>query len=173
MAIKDKNCKPYRIYLKATREWVEVNEEIYKEHTRFHDAFRKRQQSHGQCVCPKHKFWLCDADCLVCEFRRAGDHLSLDYETENQDGDTCSPLDMLKDSAPSIEDVICDKAELDQLFDRLNELMPEAIKIGELRMEGLTDEAIANTIGVKRTTFRSRLEKAKAQLQKEYPDLFN
>lgn len=122
----DNQSKQYRIYLKTTREWVEVSKEVYEEHTRFHDAFRKRHQSHGQCVCPKNKFWLCDADCLTCEFHRAGDHLSLDYTTENEDGDTCSPLDALADTAPSIEDVICDKAELDQLFARLNELMPEA-----------------------------------------------
>ena len=56
MAIKDKKCKPYRIYLKHTREWVEVSEEYYREHTRYYDAFRKRHQSHGQCVCPKNKF---------------------------------------------------------------------------------------------------------------------
>ena len=144
----------------------------YREHTRFHDAFRKRHQSHGQCVCPKNKFWLCDADCLTCEFRRAGDHISLDYTTENEDGDTCSPLDALADTAPSIEDVICDKAELDQLFARLNELMPEAQDIGKLRQKGLTDEAIAEVIGIKRTTFRSRLAKAKKQLAAEFPDRF-
>ena len=131
-----------------------------------------RHQSHGQCVCPKNKFWLCDADCLTCEFRRAGDHISLDYTTENEDGDTCSPLDALADTAPSIEDVLCDKAELDQLLARLDELMPEARKIGRLRLKGLTDEAIAEVIGIKRTTFRSRIEKAKKQLAPEYPDRF-
>ena len=172
MQKKDNQRKPYRIYLKATREWVEVPEEVYKEHTRFHDAFRKRHQSHGQCICPKNKFWLCDADCLTCEFRRAGDHISLDYSTENEDGDTCSPLDALADTAPSIEDVLCDKAELDQLLARLDELMPEARKIGRLRLKGLTDEAIAEVIGIKRTTFRSRIEKAKKQLAAEYPDRF-
>ena len=163
MQKKDNQRKPYRIYLKATREWVEVPEEVYKEHTRFHDAFRKRHQSHGQCICPKNKFWLCDADCLTCEFRRAGDHISLDYSTENEDGDTCSPLDALADTAPSIED---------QLLARLDELMPEARKIGRLRLKGLTDEAIAEVIGIKRTTFRSRIEKAKKHLAPEYPDRF-
>ena len=166
----DNKSKPHRIYLKATREWVKVTEEVYREHTRFHDAYRKRHQSHGQCACPKNKFWLCDADCLTCEFRRAGDHLSLDYITENDDGDTCSPLDTLADPSPSIEDVIYDKAEIDQLFERLNELMPEAIRIGRLRQKGLTDEAIAKAIGIKRTTFRSRLEKAKRRLVDEFPD---
>ena len=49
MAIKDNKCQPYRIYLKGTREWVEVSEEIYREHTRFYDAFRKRQIGRASC----------------------------------------------------------------------------------------------------------------------------
>ena len=167
-----KNVNPYRIYLKATREWVEVSEEYYRDHTRYHDALRKRQQSHGQCVCPKNKFWLCDGDCLTCEFRRAGDMLSLDYTVENEDGDACSPLDTLADPAPSIEEIICDKAELDQLFARLNELMPEAVEIGRLRQDGLSDEAIAEIMGIKRPTSLSRLKKAKEQLATEFPDRF-
>jgi DNA-directed RNA polymerase specialized sigma24 family protein len=170
--MQNKDNQSKRIYLKATRQWVEVSEEYYRDHTRYHDALRKRQQSHGQCVCPKNKFWLCDGDCLTCEFRRAGDMLSLDYTVENEDGDACSPLDNLADPAPSIEEIICDKAELDQLFARLNELMPEAVEIGRLRQDGLSDEAIAEIIGIKRTTFLSRLKKAKEQLATEFPDRF-
>ena len=52
------------------------------------------------------------------------------------------------------------------------ELMPEARKIGLLRQKGLTDSAIADSIGVKRTTFLSRLIKAREQLAFEFPDLF-
>ena len=106
------------------------------------------------------------------EFRRAGDMLSLDYESENEDGDSCTPLDSIPDDAPLISDVLTDKDELDQLFSRLQELMPEAKQIGELREEGLSDEAIAKIIGIKRTTFRSRLDKAKETLSKEFPDWF-
>lgn len=170
--MQNKDNQSKRIYLKATREWVEVSEEYYRDHTRYYDAFRKRHQSHGQCVCPKNKFWLCDGDCSNCEFRRAGDMLSLDYTVENEDGDTCSPLDELADPAPSIEEIICDKAELDQLFERLNELMPEAVQIGKLRQDGLSDEAIAEIFGIRRTTFLSRLKKAKEQLATEFPDRF-
>jgi DNA-directed RNA polymerase specialized sigma24 family protein len=170
--MQNKDNQSKRVYLKSTRRWVEVSEEYYRDHTRYHDALRKRQQSHGQCVCPKNKFWLCDGDCLTCEFRRAGDMLSLDYTVENEDGDACSPLDNLADPAPSIEEIICDKAELDQLFARLNELMPEAVEIGRLRQDGLSDEAISEMIGIKRTTFLSRLKKAKEQLAAEFPDRF-
>lgn len=102
MANNANQSKTYRIYLKATKEWVEVPEEFYREQTSYYDTFRKKAQYHGQCICPKSKFWLCDGDCFNCEFRRAGDMLSLDYENENEDGDTCSPLDSVP--APGIVD---------------------------------------------------------------------
>ena len=165
------NDNQYRIYLKSTREWVEIPEEVYREHVRYYDTFRKRQQSRGECACPKSKFWLCDGECWACEFHHAS-MLSVDYTIENEDGDTCSPLERLCDPSPSIESVVTDKAELDQLFARLNELMPEAIEIGKLRQQGFSDSAIADALGIKRTTFLSRLKKAKALLADEYPDFF-
>lgn len=172
MAIKENQSKNYRIYIKSTKEWVEVPEEVYQEHTRFYDAFRKRAQYHGQCACLKNKFWLCDGDCCNCEFRRAGDMLSLDFENENDDGDSCSMLDSIPDEAPLLDEIVSDTATLQQLFERLRELMPEAEEIGRLRMAGLSDDDIADAIGIKRTTFRSRLKKAKEMLAPDYPDFF-
>ena len=110
--------------------------------------------------------------CQDCEFHAPGDTLSLDMPVANEDGDEVTLLDTLVDTAPTIESVICDKAELDQLFKRLNELMPEAVEIGKLRQDGLSDEVIAEIIGIKRTTFLSRLKKAKEQLAAEFPDRF-
>ena len=98
--------------------------------------------------------------------------LSLDYENENEDGDSVSPLDAIPDIAPLVDEVVSDRAALTQLFARLAELMPEAEEIGRLRMNDLSDEAISDIIGIKRTTFRSRLAKAKAVLAEEYPDFF-
>lgn len=165
------NDNLYRIYIKSTREWVEVPEETYREHIRHYDTFRKRQQSRGECACPKSKFWLCDGDCLTCEFRHVSMD-SLDYTIESKDGDAYSPIGQLSDPSPSIESIVTDKVELDRLFARLNELMPEAIEIGKLRQQGLSDSAIADALGIKRTTFLSRLKKAKDLLADEYPDFF-
>ena len=167
-----KNVNSKRIYDKHTKTWFEVTPEQYAEFDQWRTNKRKREQYHGRCMCPRNKWWLCDGLCDDCEFRAPGDVLSLDKPVSNEDGEEVTLLDTLADTAPSIEDVICDKAELDQLFARLNELMPEARDIGKLRQKGLTDEAIAETIGIKRTTFRSRLEKVKKQLVSEYPDRF-
>jgi DNA-directed RNA polymerase specialized sigma24 family protein len=53
----------------------------------------------------------------------------------------------------------------------LDELMPEARRIGELRLDGLSDSDIADIIGIPRTTFLSRLKKAKSKLHAECSDL--
>ena len=166
------NVNVKRIYDKQTKTWFEVTPEHYAEFDPWRTNKRKREQYHGRCMCPRNKWWLCDGMCDDCEFHAPGDVLSLDKPVSNDDGDEVTLLDTLVDPAPSIESVLCDKAELDQLFARLNELMPEAQEIGKLRQKGLTDEAIAKVIGIKRTTFRSRLEKVKKQLASEYPDRF-
>lgn len=161
-----------RIYDKQTKTWFEVSPEQYEEFDRWRTNLRKREQYHHRCMCPRSKWWLCDGMCQDCEFHAPGDTLSLDMPVSNEDGDKVTLLDTLVDPTPTIESVICDKAELDQLFVRLNELMPESVEIGRLRQDGLSDEAIANIIGIKRTTFLSRLKKAKEQLASEFPDRF-
>jgi DNA-directed RNA polymerase specialized sigma24 family protein len=162
----------YKIYLPHERQWVEVTEQQYYAYYREIWAIRKRAQVHHQCMCPKNKHWLCDGDCLICPFHAPGDNLSLDLTYKNSDGDEYSMLDKLADTSASIEDVVTDQIILDMLFQRLAEIMPEARSIGDLRMAGLSDAEIADKIGIPRTTFLSRLKKAKEILQGEYPDLF-
>ncbi|MDS1028909.1 bacterio-opsin activator [Bacillota bacterium LX-D] len=162
----------YKIYLPHEKKWVEVTETQYYAYYRDIWATRKRAQAHRQCMCPKDKHWLCDGDCLICPFHAPGDSLSLDLTYENSDGEAFSMLDKLADSSASIEDVVTDQIVLDMLFQRLAEIMPEAHRIGDLRMAGMSDAEIADKIGVPRTTFLSRLKKAKELLQREYPDLF-
>ena len=166
--MKNNDNQSKRIYDKTTRTWYEVPEDQYREYDRWRTALRKRMQYRGECFCPRSKWWLCDGNCLDCELHN-NTTVSLDDPLPGGDG---TLADYVPDGAPLIEEVLSEKAELDQLFERLQELMPEAKRIGELREEGLSDEAIAKIIGIKRTTFRSRLDKAKETLSKEFPDWF-
>lgn len=162
----------YKIYLPHEKKWVEVTEAQYYAYYRDIWATRKRAQEHRQCMCPKNKQWLCDGDCLVCRFHAPGDNLSLDLTYENSDGEEYSMTDKLAYQSTNIDDIVTDQIMLDMLFQRLGKIMPEARRIGELRMAGLSDAEIADKIGVPRTTFLYRLKKAKEFLQNEYPELF-
>ena len=162
----------FKVYLPHDKIWVEVSESQYYAYYRDIWATRKRAQEHRQCMCPKPKQWLCDGDCLICPFHAPGDNLSLDLTYQNSDGEEFSMMDKLADQSASIDDVITDQIMLDMLFTRLGEIMPEAHRIGDLRLAGLPDAEIAGAIGIPRTTFLYRLKKAKELLQNEYPELF-
>ncbi len=170
MSINAKQSNPKRIYIKSSREWVDASEEVYRDYMRHCDATRKRMQYHARCACPKKQFWLCDADCLACEFRRAGDILSLDHDLAGDTGGL-TMFDAIADPTPLIENTIANYEELSELLHRLAEMMPEAIKIGLLREQGLSESAIAAELGIPRTTLRSRLSKAREQLKPEFPHI--
>ena len=163
-----------KIFDKRTRTWREIEPKAYAEYVKYCCAFRKRQRLHGFCNCTRRMWWLCDTDCLNCEFQCEGiDTLSLDATSYvDEHGNECSLEECAEEQSELIEELFCDADELQHLFNRLEELMPEAIQIGRLRESGATDTVIADKIGIKRTTFNSRLKKVRDTLAKEFPDWF-
>ena len=109
---------------------------------------------------------------MTCPFRRNGDTASLDDPIVNEDGEETTWLDQLADPSPLISDIVADTERMTQLFLKLNELMPQAIEIGRLRLQGLSDDAIAERIGVARTTSASRIKKVKSILAEEFAEFF-
>lgn len=47
MANKDNQSKQYRIYIKESKSWVDVNKEFYTDYYRDINSYRKRQQELG------------------------------------------------------------------------------------------------------------------------------
>lgn len=166
------NPKQYYIYIRSTREKVSVTKEEFDAYYHDIDNFRRKQQRRGQCVCPKSKQLECDMDCLTCPFRRAGNICSTDEIACEIDGAEICYLDTLYDDSPLIDDMVADSAELQLLFERLQELMPQAVEIGQLRLLGHTNVSIAKKLGMGNTTMFYRLKRAKEILSKEFPDLF-
>ena len=65
-------------------------------------------------------------------------------------------------------------ADVDQmqiLLNRIREIMPEAIQMGELRLKGQTDAVIADALGIPRTTLLSRLKRLRKMLDAEVSDI--
>lgn len=154
-----KSNREYKVYIHRLKTWVPVTKEQY--HTYYRDiwATRKRAQSHGQCMCPKSKTWLCDGDCLVCEFRSAGDNLSLDYEIHDGEGNQKSWLDDLVDESPDAQSIMEDRELLEALYQKLEELDPDGQRICRLIMAGKSERDIASELGIPRNTFTYRRDK--------------
>lgn len=147
------NENQYTIYIRSTKESIPVSKEEFDAYYHDINIYRIRQQRHGRCVCPASKRLTCDMDCLTCPFHRMGDMRSLDYTETDDEGNETAWVDEIPDDSPLLEDIIIEASEMKALYARLTELMPEAIKIGELRLEGLSEDAIGERIGIGRKTY--------------------
>ena len=153
-----------KVYIRSTKQWVPVTEEVYLEYYRPIWRLQKDAQKNGQCMCPKSKLWLCDGDCATCEYRAAGNTTSLDAPLENGDGDEFSLVDTLEDPNAAFADVIVDRLLLERLIDELTEQYPEGKRICELIMEGQSERQAANVLNMTRSTFKRRWSMIKDEL---------
>ena len=159
-----------KIYLKDLHQWVPVSKTDFDNYYRDVNAYRRRQQEHGRCVCPASKRYLCDMDCCTCRFHKGGDELSLDYTVTDEDGNEKSWLDDLADDRPSIQSVLEDRDLLSALHDRLEELDPNGRLICELIMQGCPERTAAEKLGLSRNTYVYRRDKLLTLLREALRD---
>ena len=153
------------IYLRSTREKISVTKEQHDAFYKEADRIRHKEQHHHRCMCSKKHLWECDGDCIGCKYHAAGDTLSLDIPTE--DGET-NMYDCIPASSPSMENVIADRLLLDQLFNRLRELDPDADTIIQCWLDDykISDRAIAEKLGRPQRTFADQMKKIRTELRK-------
>lgn len=163
MNISDKNCK---IYLKATQEWVSVTKDFYKVYSRDIYNHRRCEQRHGRCSLPRGKWWLCDTDCLACEFYCGNGELSIDAKMGDESA-TLADLELADTVTP--ESIAIDKALLNALYRELDALDPEGRRICEL-LSRLSEREAAEVMGMSRSTFKRRWSKVQARLAKRLGD---
>ncbi len=161
----NKGKKLNRLYDKGTKQWFDVPADFFEKYDKERDAFRKKMQDHGRCVCPFRKDWLCDMMCDDCEFQRAGDYLSLD--APEGDGNV-SLLDEQEAEGPRMEDVVADRDLLNRLIVRLHEIDPDADQILALWQENdrISDRAMAEALGYKQRTFADKMKRIRTELRK-------
>ena len=170
MKINDNESTERKIYLKDLHQWVPVSKTDFDNYYRDVNAYRRRQQEHGRCICPANKRYLCDMDCGCCPFHKCGDELSLDYTITDENGYERSWLEDLPDDAPSIQSVLEYRDLLNALHERLDELDPDGRRICELIMQGGPERAAAEKLGLSRNTYTYRRGKLLALLREALRD---
>lgn len=158
-----------KVYYRQTNEWIEVSDEFYKIHVKQRDKHRDKMRDRNECVCPKDKRWLCDTDCLTCEFNNKGVLLYLDaYVNETKS----SYSDLFSFEGDNTEKIIMDKLLLEQLLKLLETLDEESYKICELIMQGYSERSMANLLGIPKTTFQRRVKALKKDLFEKLKDFY-
>lgn len=149
---------------------VPITEEQYRSIYRKIWSIRKNEQDNGRCMCPKKLLWTCDGMCLNCEFHVDNKVISLDKRISTTNDNDLTLLDVLADSSIDTGDFVAEALVCKQLLKRLVEFMPKAKEIGRLRLDGLSDQAIAQKLGIPRTTMLSQLKKALQKIIQEFPE---
>lgn len=155
------------IYSRSLKEKIPCTEEQFRDFYRMAGAIRKKEQYHHRCKCPKQFIWACDGDCENCEHHLGYKELSLEApNTETGD----SFMDMLPDESVSMEQVYEDRLLLEQLFQRLRELDPDADRIIAMWManDKISDRAIAEALGRNQRTFADQMKRIRTELHKIY-----
>jgi hypothetical protein len=122
-------------------------------------------------MCPKCYLWKCDSQCDLCEYHADSKVISLDKRISTTNDNNLTLLDVLADSSIDTGDFVAEALVCKQLLKRLVEFMPSAPEIGKLRLKGFSDQAIAQKLGIPRTTMLSQLKQALNKIIQEYPDL--
>ena len=157
-----------KIYIRSLNKSIEVSKEAHDDYYRDINAYRRTQQNHGRCVCPKADYRYCDMDCWTCKYRRCGDTLSLDCPTSNDEGDEETMLDKMVDEASDTAEIAADQLLLEALIKRMDKLALGIFRAFELRRDGLSDTEIAQELDIPRTTLLSRMKKVTATLTEEF-----
>lgn len=165
MANKDNQSQRF-IYIRSLKEKVPCTEQQFQEFYREATRIRKKEQYHHRCKCPKQYIWACDGDCDHCEHHLGYGYLSIDAPN-TEDGSTLLESKKLGTDA-LLEEVVSDKILLEQLFQRLRELDPDADKILKCWIDdsSISDREIARRLGRKQRTFADQMKKIRTELYK-------
>lgn len=157
--------KQYYIYIRSTNEQVPVTKEEFDAYYKDIDLYRRTQQRHGRCVCPKSRQLMCDMDCLTCPYRRVGEIRYFDATMEIDDETADTYFDTLCSGEPLTEDIICELDLLKALYNELKNLAPDEYELCSTIMKNMSERKAADELGLARNTYAYRKKKVLEHLR--------
>ena len=142
-------------YIKVEHELIPVSEEVYQAYTRFRENERYRARRDGKCGQSDYR--RCSGDCATCPWQQEGYRvLSLD-KAFGGEGE-CEKSEPAQSTA--VDELVADKMLLENLYCRLDELIPDGAQVFRLRAQHYSEREIARMLGVKsQSTLNYRIRK--------------
>lgn len=143
--------------IRLNGEMIPVTEEVYQEWYRpiwrTHDFARR----HGQCSCTE--WQLCEGDCALCRYKRAGDQASLDQWQEEYGL-------ILEASGAEPSQIVESQNACEALLHELDEIDPNGRRIAQLLLDGVDDRTAAKTLGLSKSAYSRKKIKLRKTLKK-------
>lgn len=158
------NNNQKKIYVKSEGKFIPVTDAVYYAYYRPLWAIRDKARRKGKCLCPRKQAYLCDGDCLNCEFAIEGNDISLDAAVDIDD-DAVRYGDLMA-SDFDLEALVTDSVLFDRLIEELIRLDPDGQKILKLWEMGLTDRKIGKLLGRNINSFKGKLRRIRKKLKR-------
>ena len=139
---------------------IEVSEDIYQFLLRDAWKQKKRRERSTRCIIEGGK--RCDEPCSECPYTRSGGDFSVEQMEE-------IGLEIRSGESP-VEDIVIENETHEKLKIEFDTLSPVDRGILELKYEGLSDERIAEILGMKQTSVSRRKRKLISELLGRYGD---
>jgi len=153
-------------YIKVNRELIPVNEEVYQVASRMKENERHRARRDGKCGQSDYRY--CSGDCGTCGWYQEG-HQMLSMSkvfVENPE------YEMPEKGTPLIDDIIANKLLLEDLYHKLDELIPDGSQVFQMRAYNYSEREIAKALGIKaQSTLNYRIKKMDAFIREHREEL--
>ena len=153
-------------YIKVNRELIPVTEEVYQVASRMKENERHRARRDGKCGQSDYRY--CSGDCGTCGWYQEG-HQMLSMSkvfVENPE------YEMPEKGTPLIDDIIANKLLLEDLYHKLDELIPDGSQVFQMRAYNYSEREIAKALGIKaQSTLNYRIKKMDAFIREHREEL--
>ena len=143
-------------YIKVNRELIPVTEEVYQTASRWKERARDHARRSG--ICGQNDYHRCKGDCATCPWQQQGHRtvsLNVLLSDKNENETT-----LVSDSQPLMEDIVADQLMLEQLYQQLDQLIPDGSRVFQMRANNYTEREIARALGIKaQSTLNYRIRK--------------
>jgi len=143
-------------YIKVNHELIPVTDEIYHAANQMKEKERYRARRDGKCGQPDYRY--CTGDCATCRWQQEGYRMlsiskvlgdNLEYETPE-----------LTHAESSFDEIIADRLLLEDLYRRLDEVIPDGSRVFQMRAHDYSEREIAKELGIKaQSTLSYRIKK--------------
>ena len=157
-------------YIKVNNELIPVTEEVYQVANHMKENERHRARRDGKCGQSDYRY--CTGDCATCRWQQEGYRM---LSMSKVFGDNLE-YEMPDMSTPAFDEIIADRLLLEDLYRRLDEVIPDGSRVFQMRAHDYSEREIARALGIKaQSTLNYRIRKMDDYIREhreELEDLF-
>lgn len=164
-----------KVYIPSMNQFVESDENFMREYHKLIDNYRIKMYKRRLCYLSYKQFYRCEMDCIVCPFYSNKKLIYIEDAYRNSEQSSSPAISKLEYENGSLhfaptEDVVIESVYSQELLSYLDELLPGASMVTELKLKGHSLDTAIKCTNMSRQTYSNKLKSIKKLIQKKFPE---